>query len=1485
VVLQPITATITNGSGSYLFQWQVSPNGTSGWANASSGNGQNYNVPTGVPGTYYYRLIVTDVANGCNDPISNVVNVIVNNQPDVTISVDNDLVCIGGISTITSVVTNGSGLFNYQWQSSPNGSTWTNIAVNGNNATYVSTAAAAGTTYYRVMVTDLANGCNDPVSNPITITVENQPTVSISIDNQVVCIGGSASITSSILNGSGVFTYQWQSSPNGSSSWINIAVNGTGANYTPPTSSAGTTYYRLLVTDLSNGCNDPMSNTVNLVVQNQPTVSVAVDNPVVCVGGSSTITSTISNGSGFYTYQWQSSPDGSGSWTNITSGGVGPNYFVPTSTPGTLYYRVLVTDLSNNCNDPISNVVQVTVQPQASVTIAASNEIVCIGGSSVLTPTITGGSGTYLYQWQSSPNGTNSWANIVSGGNGSTYNVPTTVAGTTYYRLMLTDVSNGCNDPMSNTVSVVVNPQPTVSVAVDNPIVCIGGSSTITSTINNGSGLFNYQWQSSPNGSSGWANIVSGGNGPNYNVPTSTAGTTYYRLLVTDLANGCNDPMSNTVNVVVNNPATVTISVNNNLVCVGGSSTITSTINNGSGLYNYQWQSSPDGSSAWSDITTNGNGANYSVPTTSAGTTYYRILVTDLANGCPDPMSNVLSVTIANQPTVSISVDNPNVCVGGSSLITSEILDGSGVYNYQWQQSANGSSGWANVPSGGNGPTYNVPTSVAGTTYYRMLLTDLSNGCNDPMSNVVNVVVTPQPTVSITVDNPVVCIGGSSTITSTVSNGSGFFLYQWQTSPNGSSSWTNVITGGNGPNYNVPTASAGTAYYRIVVTDLSNNCNDPISNNVQVTIQEQASVTIAATNEVVCINGSSVINSTISNGSGLYNYQWQQSANGTSGWVNVPSGGNAASYNVPTAIAGTTYYRLLLTDLGNGCNDPMSNVVNVVVNPQPTVSVSVDNPVVCVGGSSTITSTLNNGSGFFNYQWQQSANGTSGWANVPSGGNGPGYNVPTGVAGTTYYRLVVTDLANGCNDPISNVVNVAVHNQPEVSISVDNDLVCVGGTSLLTAVITNGSGFYNYQWQSSIDNSNWVSISPNGTNASYTSVATGAGTTYYRLLLTDLSNGCTDPVSNSVTITVVNQPTVSISVDNPNVCIGGTSLITSEILEGSGVYNYQWQQSANGSSGWSNVSSGGNGPTYNVPTSVAGTTYYRMLLTDLSNGCTDPISNVVNVVVTPQPTVSIAVNNPVVCVGGSSTITSTVSNGSGFFLYQWQISPDGSSAWTNVTVGGSGPNYNVPTAVAGTAFYRIIVTDLSNNCNDPISNTVQVTIQESATLTIEATNSVVCINGSSVINSTITGGSGIYNYQWQQSANGSSGWANVPSGGNGANYTVPTTTAGTTYYRLMLTDLANGCPDPISNVVDVTVVSQVSVSVAVDNPVVCVGGSSTITSTLNNGSGFFNYQWQQSPNGSSSWTNVPSGGNGPNYNVPTGAAGTTYYRLACYRLV
>jgi hypothetical protein len=164
----------------------------------------------------------------------------------------------------------------------------------------------------------------------------------------------------------------------------------------------------------------------------------------------------VNGGSSALLRQWQVSPDGTTGWANIP-GATGTIYSAPTATAGTLYYRILINDPNSDCSDPISNVVSVLVQPDATISIAPLINEVCVGGSVTLTATVTGGSSALVIQWQSSPNGTSGWANI-GGANAFTYNPSTASAGTTYYRAVISDVLSDCSDPVSEVAQVIVSP-------------------------------------------------------------------------------------------------------------------------------------------------------------------------------------------------------------------------------------------------------------------------------------------------------------------------------------------------------------------------------------------------------------------------------------------------------------------------------------------------------------------------------------------------------------------------------------------------------------------------------------------------------------------------------------------------------------------------------------------------------------------------------------------------------------------------------------------------------------------------------------------------------------------------------------------------------------------------------------------------------------------------------------------------------------------
>ena len=198
-------------------------------------------------------------------------------------------------------------------------------------------------------------------------------------------------------------------------------------------------------------------------------------------------------------------------------------------------YRVNITQTGNGCDATSSATIQLTVVPPPSVSASVNNSAVCIGGTATLSSSITGGTGTVTYQWQSSPD-LLSWSNI-AGATSSTYAAPTNVVSIIYYRLNIVQTGLGCGTAVSNAPSVTVAAPPTVSVSLPPAIVCTGANVTLTATPTVGAGSCSIQWQSSPTGVT-WTNI-NGATGTTYDI-TNLGSTTRYRAqLVACTGSGC----------------------------------------------------------------------------------------------------------------------------------------------------------------------------------------------------------------------------------------------------------------------------------------------------------------------------------------------------------------------------------------------------------------------------------------------------------------------------------------------------------------------------------------------------------------------------------------------------------------------------------------------------------------------------------------------------------------------------------------------------------------------------------------------------------------------------------------------------------------------------------------------------------------------------------------------------------------------------------
>src|SRR5690606_9617189 len=239
-----------------------------------------------------------------------------------------------------------------------------------------------------------------------------------------------------------------------------------------------------------------------------------------------------------------------------------------------------------------------------------------------------------------------------------------------------------------------------------------------------------------------------------------------------------------------------------------------------------------------------------------------------------------------------------------------------------------------------------------------------------------------------------------------------------------------------------------------------------------------------------------------------------------------------------TDAPGTYYYAVSVLDPNNGCDQPTSEGVTVVVRPDATISAVVNNPEVCTGGNATLTATLTNGSSSATVQWQKADSPTGSWTDI-AGETNMTYAAATTVADTFYYRVVVVDPVSGCAVPESDMITVVVRDQATIAASIDNDEICVGGVAILSAVLSNGSSAEKLQWQISTGTGGtWTDI-PNATNAARQAPAGGAGTFSFPVVVTDPTSGCDDPTSNIVTLETLQGAQVEASVDNAEVCIGG----------------------------------------------------------------------------------------------------------------------------------------------------------------------------------------------------------------------------------------------------------------------------------------------------------------------------------------------------------
>ncbi|MEO5643626.1 MAG: T9SS type A sorting domain-containing protein, partial [Bacteroidia bacterium] len=582
-----INLTPTGGTGPYTFNWLPSGPTTEDRTGLTAGT---------------YTVIITD-NNGCTGTVTATVT-----QPTSPVSgttVVTNVSCFGGSNgTINLTPTGGTGPYTFNWL--PSGPT-----------TEDRTGLTAGT--YSVQITDL-NGCT--ATNAFTVTQPSAISVTASAQTNVSCFGGNTGAASinAATGGAGGFTYNW--TPGNPAGDGTISVTGlTTGTWTVTTTDA-------------NGCT--ATNAFTVTQPSSALSSASSASPILCNGGSATVTVTASGGTFPYT--------GEGTFTEVAGN-----------------YSYTVTD-ANGC---ISTTSVTITEPTVLASTSTASSILCNGGNATVTVTASGGTSPYT-------------------GEGTF----TEVAGN--YSYTVTD-NNGCTSSTSVTIT-----EPTVlaSTSTATAIICNGGNATVTVTASGGTspytgeGTFtevagNYSYTVTDNNgcltttsvtipeptvlaststatsilcNGGNATVTvtaSGGTSPYTGEGTFTEVAGNYSYTVTD-NNGCTSSTSVTITEPTVLASTSTAS---SILCNGGNATVTVTASGGTFPYT--------GEGTFTEVAGN-----------------YSYTVTD-ANGC----SNSTSVTITEPDVLSVSVNatvNPTTCSGTDGSIDIDVIGGTTSYSFLW---------------------------------------------------------------------------------------------------------------------------------------------------------------------------------------------------------------------------------------------------------------------------------------------------------------------------------------------------------------------------------------------------------------------------------------------------------------------------------------------------------------------------------------------------------------------------------------------------------------------------------------------------------------------------------------------------------------------------------------------------------------------------------------------------------------------------------
>lgn len=601
--------------------------------------------------------------------------------------------------------------------------------------------------------------------------------------------------------------------------------------------------------------------------------------------------------------------------------------------------------------------------------------------------------------------------------------------------------------------------------------------------------------------------------------------------------------------------------------------------------------------------------------------------------------------------------------------------------------------------------------------------------------------------------------------------------------------------------------------YNITVTGTAGTSTQTTTISYVVAPGTGPSITAQPSDVTLCEGGNASFSATAS-GTGL-SYQWQVSTNGGVTFTDI-TGANSPTYSLSgvTNALNNNRYKVVISTL---CGSSTSNTATLVVNAAPGITAQPSSATVCTGSTNTFSVTGSGGG--LNYQWQLSTNGGSTFSNI-AGANASTYTLSgiTTAFNNNQYQVIVTGACPGTVTSTAAILTVG--NAPSITAE-PADVTNCSGSNTTFSVAASGSGL-SYQWQVSTDGGVTFTDIPGATNTSYSITSSVAlSGNKYRVVVTSAS--CATPSTSAVaTLTVNALPAITAQPASATLC-SGSNVTFSGAATGTAI-SYQWQVSTNGGVTFTNIPGEVNA-TYTINGITASQNGYQYQLS-VSGTCSPAAnSNPATLNVVSPVTVSAQPTSTAVCSGANATLT-VAGSGTGI-LYQWQLSTNGGTSYSNIPGANSASlTISGATATLNGNLYQALLSN--STCTTPaVSNAATLTVNALPTVSASATETNVC-TGSPV---TLTA-SGASTYSW--TPGGLTGSAVV------VNPTVNPNTPGvpnTVSYTVTGTD-ANNCASTSTVSVTANPLPVVTLTATPANVSLLPGRTVTLRATVTPNTGF-----------------------------------------------